>query len=55
MSDIAKIAISKDGSFIIITMQGMHKEIIIDCLSAIENDIQSSHPTIAETLIAIKK
>jgi hypothetical protein len=55
MSDIVKTSPSKDGSLIMLTMSEKHKETIVNCLNAIENDVKISQRTLAEPLIEMKK
>jgi len=55
MSDIVKTDPSKDGSLIMFTMSEKHKETIVNCFNAIENDVKISQRTLAEPLIEIKK
>jgi hypothetical protein len=55
MSDIVKTSPSKDGSLIMLTMSEKHKETIVNCLNAIENDVKISQRTLAEPIIEMKK
>jgi hypothetical protein len=55
MSDVVKTSISKDGSLIMLTMNKKHKETIVNCLNAIENDVKMSQHILAEPLIEMKK
>jgi hypothetical protein len=55
MSDIVKTSPSKDGSLIMLKMSEKHKETIVNCFNAIENDVKISQRTLAEPLIEMKK
>ena len=55
MSDIVKTTITKDGSLLNLSLTHKKKSVIIDCLTHIEHDIQSSQKTLAEPLIEMKR
>ena len=55
MSDIVKTTITKDGSLLNLSLTHKKKSVITDCLTHIENDIQSSQKTLAEPLIEMKR
>ncbi|NBX60479.1 MAG: hypothetical protein EBT62_08460, partial [Opitutaceae bacterium] len=55
ISDIVKTSITKDGALLSLKMHNRDKLIITNCLTNIENDVQSSQRIIAEPLIEMKK
>jgi hypothetical protein len=55
ISDIVNASITKDGSFIKLSMQSSNKQLIYECLDNIVNTIHVSQKIIAEPLIEYKK